>query len=73
MIRNMVGIFEKGKGAQLCLQVPLRPKFEDIREVLYNLLFDLGLERVSFEVESGYDDFGKMEFAWSLWKWKEFL
>lgn len=74
MIRSMVGIFlKKGKGAQLCLQVPLRPKFEDIREVLYNLLFDLGLERVSFEVESGYDDFGKMEFAWSLWRWKEFL
>lgn len=72
MIQDMVKTFlSKSSTAQLCLQVPLRPKFQDIRDMLYNLLFELGLERLRFEIESGYDDFGKMEFAWSLWKWKE--
>lgn len=71
---------------QLCLQLPLRPKFEDIRELLYNLLGSgqvertneqgkieiipgLGLKRIRYEEEEGYDDFGKSKFAFSLWTW----
>lgn len=71
MIQSMVSMFlSKSSDSQLCLQLPLRPKFEDIRELLYTLLKNLGLVRIRYEEESGYDDFGKSKFAWSLWIWE---
>lgn len=70
-IRDMVVLFlEKSPRAHLCLQLPLRPKFEDIRETLYVLLREAGLARARYEEEDGYDDFGQSRFAWSLWRWK---
>lgn len=75
MISKVISQFlVRSETAHLCLQLPLRAKFEDVRNLLKNELQEAGLEIVRTEEEEGQDDFGKMVYAWSLWKWrKEFI
>lgn len=68
MVCNMVSRFlAKTPSARLCVQLPLRQKFDKEREDFYTRLSKLGLTRLLYEEQSGYDDFGSQEYAWSLW------
>lgn len=70
LVTDMIKMFlARNKDARLCLQLPLRAKFEDIRESLKTQLSDAGLEVFQSHEEEGVDDFGKQTYAWSLWKW----
>jgi predicted nicotinamide N-methyase len=71
MVCDMVAKYlSRKEDSQVCVQLPLRAKYEHEREVFYQLLESTGLQRLRYEVETGADDFGEMEFAWSLWKWR---
>lgn len=57
--------------ARLCLQLPERAKFEDVREALKTKLAALGLRVVQQDRQEGHDDFGLQSYDWTLWQWKE--
>ncbi|CAI5756761.1 unnamed protein product [Candida verbasci] len=61
---NMIKLFSKST-SNIIVQIPLRPKFEKEREVLWELLSDYKV--VEEAVESGYDDFGVMQFLFKLY------
>jgi predicted nicotinamide N-methyase len=69
MVCNVIDKFlSKSAGARLCVQLPLRPKFEDIRQDFYQRIQALGLTRIHYDEEISCDDFGETTFAWSLWR-----
>ncbi|ODQ68401.1 hypothetical protein NADFUDRAFT_20858 [Nadsonia fulvescens var. elongata DSM 6958] len=71
-IRDMiVRYMRKTAEARTLIQVPIREKFEKERDVFWTLLNECGLERVMVDTEHGWDDFGKQEFIWSMWTWKD--
>ena len=48
---------------RVLVQIPLRPKFENERQVLWDLMeANLYLE-TEHEIEEGFDDFGEMKFC----------
>lgn len=60
---------EKTSDARLCVQLPLRQRYEIERNTFYCMLRDIGLKQVEYEEVEDDDDFGKTRYAWSLWKW----
>ncbi|KAK6201020.1 putative methyltransferase-domain-containing protein [Scheffersomyces amazonensis] len=65
---NMIEKFsalDKSK-SRVLIQVPLRPKYEQEREVLWNLMKNK-FHEIESEIEDGYDDFGEMKFIFKLY------
>ncbi|KAK9379718.1 putative methyltransferase-domain-containing protein [Kockiozyma suomiensis] len=55
--------------AQVIIQLPLRDKFSDVRQMLWNKLFnELKLVPVSCQTEVGFDDFGEGNYMWCIWR-----
>ncbi|KAK9370348.1 putative methyltransferase-domain-containing protein [Lipomyces kononenkoae] len=74
-LANAVGQFLEydNPQAQVILQLPLRPKFVDVRSDLWRKLRDIGLKPTRQDHESGWDDFGEEIFFWSIWRPREFI
>ncbi|KAG5417263.1 rrg1 [Candida metapsilosis] len=64
---NMIDLFlrhDNDPGANnVLIEVPLRPKFEKERQLLWDLMSDKFVE-VESEIEDGFDDFGEMKFCY---------
>ena len=55
---------------RVLVQIPLRPNFENERQVLWDLMeANLYLE-TEHEIEGGFDDFGEMKFCFKVFKTK---
>lgn len=54
--------------ARLCVQLPLREKFDDVRADFYQRLSNIGLVRHAYSEEAGRDDFGETTYGWSVWR-----
>lgn len=57
------------RDTRVIVQIPLRPKYENERALLWNLMeevFTLEME----EIEHGYDDFGEMSFCFRVYRFK---
>lgn len=52
--------------ARILIQLPLRPKYEEEREVLWNLMSTYFIE-IESELEDGEDDFGKIKFCFKMY------
>lgn len=62
-IVNMINKFlSSGSEARILLQLPIRRKFEDERQNLWNLLSENGYTVKEEEQETGFDDFGETTF-----------
>ncbi|KAK9238632.1 hypothetical protein V1525DRAFT_374546 [Lipomyces kononenkoae] len=74
-LANAVGQFldYDNPQAQVILQLPLRPKFVDVRLDLWHKLRDIGLSPTRQEHERGWDDFGEETYFWSIWRPREFV
>lgn len=69
LVADMVSRFLKhDKESQLVIQFPQRPKYQDLRDEFYSLLSKLGLTEIRREVEAGRDEFGQMNYEFSIWK-----
>ena len=55
-------INSKNSSARVLIQIPLRPKFEDERSLLWELM-NKNFTEIEIEIESGFDDFGEMGFC----------
>ncbi|ODV98530.1 hypothetical protein PACTADRAFT_48272 [Pachysolen tannophilus NRRL Y-2460] len=67
---NMIEIFlKKTEISRVLLQIPIRTNFEEEREMLWKMASDIGLHEVQFEIERGYDDFGKQKFIFKEYRW----
>lgn len=55
-------INSKNNNARVLIQIPLRPKFEDERSLLWELMNE-NFTEIEHEIESGFDDFGEMGFC----------
>lgn len=53
------------KESRILIQIPLRPKFENERSLLWELM-NKNFEQVEYEIESGFDDFGEMGFCFKM-------
>lgn len=73
-IHNMIKLFldPQNFNSRVLIEIPLRLKFEDTRQTLWNLLTQLGLKIVYEDVQSGYDDFGKYKFLFRVYRWKKY-
>ncbi|CCG21393.1 hypothetical protein CORT_0A10080 [Candida orthopsilosis Co 90-125] len=64
---RMIDLFlRRNRGSDsdsVLIEVPLRPKFENERQLLWQLMSDRFVE-VDSEIEDGYDDFGEMKFCY---------
>lgn len=64
---RMIDLFlRRNRGSDsdsVLIEVPLRPKFENERQLLWQLMLDRFVE-VDSEIEDGYDDFGEMKFCY---------
>lgn len=70
MVANMINLFlRRDREARVCLQLPLREKFEDVRDLLLKSIKNLGLAIDRQEEQEGMDDFGTQTYVWTLWKW----
>lgn len=71
LVSSIVNLFlARTNDARLCLQLPERAKFEDVREALKSKLEAGGLKVVRQDKQEGYDDFGRQSYDWTLWMWK---
>ena len=60
----------KSSDSRLLIQIPLRPKFEAERALLWRLL-DTEFEVLSEEVLDGADDFGESQFIFKVLTWRK--
>ncbi|KAI5949992.1 rrg1 [Candida theae] len=66
---NMIDLFLKSNDSQnstpynVLIEVPLRPKFENERQLLWDLMSENFTEMES-DIENGFDDFGEMKFCY---------
>ncbi|KAI5954105.1 rrg1 [Candida margitis] len=62
---NMISLFlnDDINNNSVLIEVPLRPSFENERQLLWKLMSDQFVE-VESEIEDGYDDFGEMKFCY---------
>ncbi|KAK6455871.1 putative methyltransferase-domain-containing protein [Scheffersomyces xylosifermentans] len=68
---NMINKFlSKDNDSRVLIQIPLRPKFEEERAVLWGLMEESSFNEVEHEIENGFDDFGKMKFCFKLYNRK---
>ncbi|GME96427.1 unnamed protein product [Ambrosiozyma monospora] len=73
-IQDVVKIMlSKSEDSRVLLQVPLRDRFGDIRQLLWNLLDEIGLTEVETTLDEGFDDFGEQKFIFKIYKWKRSL
>lgn len=56
--------------ARVLIQIPLRPKYEQERALLWRLLDESGFIAQEEEIEDGFDDFGEMKFCFKQLKRK---
>ncbi|KAG7665329.1 rrg1 [[Candida] subhashii] len=66
---DMINQFlSKEPGSRVLIQIPLRPKYEQERQLLWDLLRDnTNLIQREHEIEDGFDDFGEMKFCFKLY------
>ena len=68
---NMVDRFlSKSSDSQLLIQIPLRQLYESERQLLWNLLEEIGLRVVEEQYVDGFDDFGEQKFVYKRLKWQ---
>ncbi|GMG32792.1 unnamed protein product [Ambrosiozyma monospora] len=73
-IQDVVKIMlSKSEDSRVLLQVPLRDRFGDIRQLLWNLLEEIELTEVESTLDEGLDDFGEQKFIFKIYKWKKSL
>ena len=73
LVVDMINLFfdDSDPKAKVLVQIPLRPKFENERQVLWDLMkANLYLE-IEHEIEEGFDDFGEMKFCFKVFKKKK--
>lgn len=69
LVANMIKRYLKPRNdARLVVQFPQRPKYQDLRDEFYHLLTQQGLLSCRHETESGRDEFGQMNYEFSIWK-----
>lgn len=56
------------KDSRILLEIPLRPKFEKDRQVLWGLFEEHGYIEIEHEIEDGFDDFGAMQFCFKMYQ-----
>lgn len=72
MVCDMIDRFlVRDSRSRLCVQLPLRPKFEAERDAFYTRIKNMGLVQLRYQEQKGYDDFGQQNYAWSLWTFAE--
>ncbi|KAI3406766.2 rrg1 [Candida oxycetoniae] len=63
---NVLDLFlrndENSSSVSVLIEIPLRPKFEKERQVLWDLMSEK-YEEIECEIEDGFDDFGEMKFC----------
>lgn len=70
LIANMAHkLLLRESDSRLCIQMPLRPNFDDIRACLIDRLEEKGFECLRCEYEEGMEEFGKQVYFLSLWGW----
>lgn len=70
LVVDMINLFfdKSDPMTRVLVQIPLRPKFENERQVLWDLMeANLYLE-TEHEIEEGFDDFGEMKFCFKVFK-----
>lgn len=69
---NMINKFldMDDSNSRVLIQIPLRPKFEEERQLLWDLLHKNGYSVLQHEVEHGFDDFGEMNFCFKMFNKK---
>lgn len=55
--------------SRVLIQIPLRPKFENERQLLWDLLNNNNYQVLQHEIEDGFDDFGEMKFCFKMYKY----
>ncbi|KAK6461825.1 putative methyltransferase-domain-containing protein [Scheffersomyces coipomensis] len=64
---DMIETFTSSKSnARVLIQIPLRPKFEAERQLLWTLM-DNRFKVIEEEIEPGFDDYGEMKFLFKLY------
>ncbi|CAH2354515.1 protein-lysine N-methyltransferase Efm2p [[Candida] railenensis] len=69
---DMISVFLSVEpNARVLIQIPLRPKYEQERALLWRLLDKSGFVAQEEEIEDGFDDFGEMKFCFKQLKRKQ--
>ncbi|RDW24074.1 putative methyltransferase-domain-containing protein [Yarrowia lipolytica] len=73
-IRDMLEQFlDRKSDSRAVICVPLRRKFDEVREQLWKLLDEAGFIRVRGGEVDDKDEFGHMVYTWGEWKWRDIV
>lgn len=71
-IRDMlVEFLDHTEDSRAVMCVPLRRKFDEVRDVLWKLLDEAGLVKVRGGEVDDKDEFGHMGYTWGEWRWDD--
>ncbi|XBW37658.1 hypothetical protein QEN19_003239 [Hanseniaspora menglaensis] len=68
LVVNTINQFLTKETGELMLELPLRPRFEEERNNLWQLLKDNGYTRTEKEKDHGFDDFGESSYVFEKYK-----
>jgi len=54
----------------LYLEIPLREKYEEERNTLWNLLEEKNFEKILEQKDEGFDDYGETDYVFQCYKRK---
>lgn len=71
-VRDAVSaVLSKSENARLVFMVGRRDRFQDVRDCLWKLMFDLGLQLVFSDIVDGLDDYGILQYDYKVFGWKK--
>ncbi|KKA02078.1 Protein-lysine N-methyltransferase HuEFM2 [Hanseniaspora uvarum DSM 2768] len=69
LVANTIDEFLSGNGL-LYLEIPLREKYEEERNTLWNLLEEKNFEKILEQKDEGFDDYGETDYVFQCYKRK---
>lgn len=63
-------VLSKNLKSRLVFMVGRRERFQDVRDNLWNLMFDIGLKEIHSEIIEGFDDYGTLKYDYKIFGWK---
>lgn len=70
-VRDAVfAVLSKSKSARVVFMVGQRDRFQDVRDCLWKLMSDIGLELKESRIVDGFDDYGTLQYDYKVFGWK---
>lgn len=66
-------VLSKSKNSRLVFMVGRRDRFQDVRDCLWNLMMEMGLEILNSSIVDGWDDYGALQYDYKVFAWKQKL